>query len=233
MAKSMRILRGFGFFVTTMLMYLGIPLLGWGLGDIRGFFSMGPRLGYALIVLVLGVAVARQALTTPEAIRGGRGREEKRVARQSVIRVTVILLLYAALLFLPFADRRGIGRLASIPLVRWAGGVLFGAGIGLVFWSGVALGKLYSGDVTLQEDHHLITDGPYRRIRHPRYAGGVLLGFGLALTFNSWIGLVVSVIFIGIILFRIRDEEILMQREFGQEWEEYCRRTQRLIPFIY
>lgn len=194
---------------------------------------MSQRFGYALVVLVLGVAVAWQTLTSPEGIRGGRGREEKRIARQSVVRITIILLLYIALLFLPFADRRGIGRLASSPVVRWTGVVLFGAGIGLVFWSGVALGKLYSGDVTLQKDHRLVTDGPYRQIRHPRYTGGILLGFGLALIFNSWIGLVVSTIFIGIVLFRIRDEEVLMQEEFGRGWEEYCKRTRRLIPFIY
>jgi protein-S-isoprenylcysteine O-methyltransferase Ste14 len=229
----MRILRSFGFFVTTMVMYLGIPLLGWGLGDLCGFFSMGQRLGYALIVLLLGVAVAWQTLTSPEGIRGGRGREDKRVARQSMIRITTVLLLYVALLFLPFADRRGIGALASGPVVRWVGVVLFGVGIGLVFWSGVALGRLYSGDVTLQEDHCLITSGPYRSIRHPRYAGGVLLGFGLALTFNSWVGLVASVAFIAIVMFRIRDEEALMGEEFGREWEEYCERTQRLIPFIF
>jgi protein-S-isoprenylcysteine O-methyltransferase Ste14 len=82
--------------------------------------------------------------------------------------------------------------------------------MGLVFWSGVALGRLYSGDVTLQEDHCLVTGGPYRYVRHPRYAGAILLAFGLALTLNSWIGLVASVAFIAVILLRIRDEEALM-----------------------
>jgi hypothetical protein len=110
----MRILRGIGFLVSTMVMYLGIPLLGWGLGDLEGFFSMGQRLAYALVILALGFAVGWQALDAPEGIRGGEGREDKLVSRQSVIRITVILLLYAALLFLPFADRRGIGTLGGI-----------------------------------------------------------------------------------------------------------------------
>lgn len=229
----MKILRGFGFFVSTMVMYLGIPLLGWGLGDLLGFFSMSQRLGYALVVLALGFAVGWHVLASPEGVRGGRGREDKLVARQSVIRITVIVMLYVTLLFLPFADRRGIGTLAGNPAIRWIGVVLFGLGSGLVFWSGVALGRLYSGDVTLQEDHRLVTSGPYRRVRHPRYAGGILLAFGLSLTFNSWIGLVLGALFIGIVLLRIRDEEALMREEFGREWEGYCERTRRLIPFIY
>ena len=229
----MRILRALGFLVTTVAMYLGIPLLGWGLGDLRGFFSLGQRLGYALLVAVLGLAVGWQALASPGGIRGGKGREDKLVARQRVIRIAVILLMYLALLFLPFADRRGIGTLAGHALLRWIGASTFGLGLGIVFWSGVALGKLYSGDVTLQEGHRLVTSGPYRHVRHPRYTGAILIGFGLSLTFNSWIGLVGSGVFIGIVLFRIRDEEALMREAFGQEWDEYCERTPRLIPLLY
>jgi protein-S-isoprenylcysteine O-methyltransferase Ste14 len=161
------------------------------------------------------------------------GREDKLVGRQRVIRIAITLLLYLALLVLPLADRRGIGALSSDPLIRWIGLFLFGLGIGFVFWSGIALGKLYSGDVTLQEDHQLVTDGPYRWVRHPRYAGSILLGFGLSLTFNSWIGLVTSMVFIAIVLFRIKDEEALMREAFGRDWEIYCERTHRLIPFVY
>lgn len=229
----MIILRSLGFFVTTLLMYLGVPLLGWGLGDFGGFFAEDPRLAYALEVLALALAVGWQALRSPEGIRGGKGREESRVGRQNVVRIVVIIMMYVALLSLPFADRRGIAALARDSTLRWIGVLLFGLGIGLVFWSGVALGRLYSGDVTLQDGHHLVIDGPYRFVRHPRYTGAILLAFGLALTFNSWIGLAASVAFIGIILFRIRDEETLMQEAFGQAWEAYCERTQRLIPFVY
>ena len=229
----MKFLRVPGFVLTTVVMYLGIPLLGWGLGDLRGFFSRGPRLAYALLVLVLGLAVGWQTLRSPEGIRGGKGRKDKLVSRQTVIRIAVILLLYAGLLFVPYADRRGIGRLYGGPGVRWIGVALFALGMAFVFWSGVALGRLYSGDVTLQEGHRLVTSGPYRLVRHPRYTGGILLGFGLSLLFDSWIGLLASTAFVGIILFRIKDEEALMSEAFGQEWDEYCARTRRLIPFIY
>jgi len=36
-----------------------------------------------------------------------------------------------------------------------------------------------------------------------------------------------------ILLFRIHDEERLMQEAFGQEWQAYARRSWRLIPFLY
>lgn len=119
------------------------------------------------------------------------------------------------------------------PLTRWAGLVLFGVGIALVLWSGVVLGRLYSPEVTVQTDYHLITDGPYHYIRHPRYLGGILYAVGFSLAFRSWIGIAACALALGIFLFRIRDEEALMRQEFGPAWETYCRRSWRLIPLVY
>ena len=229
----MKVLRGLGFFMTTMLFYLGLPLLGWGLGNIGGFFSRAPRVGYALVVLVLGLATGYQAIDAPEGIRGSKGQTGKLLARQSIVRVVVILMLLGGLAILPFADRRAIGVIGENKIMGWAGVLLFGIGCGFVFWSGLALGKMYSADVTIQDQHRLVTSGPYRHIRHPRYVGATLLGFGMALVFRSWIGVGLSVVFISVILFRIRDEEALMHKEFGEVWKNYCEHSWRLIPFIY
>ena len=181
----MRILRGIGFFFSTMLIYLGTILLGWGVADLRGFFSLEPRLVYAIIVLALAFGVGYQAVDAPEGIRGSTGRGDKLVSRQSVLRYLVTFSLFAGLILLPCADRHGVGTLADSQLVRWIGVGLFGFGIGLVYWSGLALGRMYSAEVTLQEGHRLITDGPFRYLRHPRYAGAILIAFGLSLTFTQ------------------------------------------------
>jgi protein-S-isoprenylcysteine O-methyltransferase Ste14 len=229
----MNVLRGFGSFIFTIVLYLGLPLLGWGLDDLRGFFSLNQRMGYAVFILILSIAAGYQAIAAPEGLRGSKGQEEKLVSRQSIVRVVVILLLLGALFFLPFADRLNIGVMFNSQAVRWAGLVLFVLGTSLVFWSGLILGRFYSGEVTIQKDHLLITSGLYRYIRHPRYLGGIILGIGLSLIFSSWIGLALSIPFIGLILLRIRDEEALMYKEFGQESEEYCKQSWRLIPFLY
>ena len=229
----MKALRSLGFFINTLVMYLGLPLLGWGVDDPRGFFSLSQRLGYAVLVVALGFAVGYQAYDAPEGIRGSKGKENKLVHRQSIIRMAMILLLFTALVFLSFADRRSIGVIKDGHAVRWVGLALFGLGSGLVFWSGVVLGRLYSGEVTIQEDHQLITDGLYHYVRHPRYLGAELLAIGLSLVFRSWIGLIVSFALLGVLSLRIRDEEAFMHREFEQEWEAYCRHSWRLIPFLY
>ena len=73
----MMVFRGLGCFVTTILMYLGVPLLGWGLGDLGGFFAASPMV-YGLVVPTLGVAVGWQAIHSPEGVRRGKGRRDNR-----------------------------------------------------------------------------------------------------------------------------------------------------------
>jgi protein-S-isoprenylcysteine O-methyltransferase Ste14 len=229
----MKYLRAVAFMLITVLIYLGVPLLGWGITDLPGFLSATPRLLYAALVIAFGLAVGVQAVDAPEGIRGSRGDERKLVGRQHIVRRVVVLALYVSLAFLPFADRRAIGVLGDAALLRWIGLILAALGLGLVFWSGVALGRMYSQEVTIQEGHRLVTDGPYRFVRHPRYAGVIGMAVGLSLLFRSWIGLAVVAPLVAVLLFRIRDEEALMHREFGPEWEAYCRRSWRLAPLVF
>ncbi len=229
----MKYLRAVAFFFSTLVLYLGLPLIGWGLDDVEGFLSSLPRLGYAAIVAVFGLVVGWQAIGGTEGIRGGKGEAGKLVRRQSIVRVVLILGLYAALTLLPFGDRRSIGVMVLGSPVGLLSLLFNALGFLLVFWSGYALGKQYSPEVTIQAGHHLVTGGPYHLIRHPRYLGIILLAIGMSLAFRSWIGLAASLLFTVVLLVRIKDEEAMLHREFGQEWEDYCRRTWRLIPFIF
>jgi protein-S-isoprenylcysteine O-methyltransferase Ste14 len=216
------------------MIYVGLPLLGWGYDDVTGFFSYPQLLGYSLS-LVAFATIAGYLTQRPGGLGNttGKGQENKFVPRQRVVRILVSAMLFGALVFVPFADRRSLGVLRDNPGMRWAGLVLEILGMGLIFWSGMALGRLYSPEVTLQKEHHLITGGPYRLIRHPRYLGGMVQGVGLSLLFRSWIGIVLSVLFISIVLFRIRDEEALMSKKFREEWDAYCKNTWRLLPFVF
>jgi protein-S-isoprenylcysteine O-methyltransferase Ste14 len=49
---------------------------------------------------------------------------------------------------------------------------------------------------------------------------------------TNWVGLAMAGIFAGVVLFRIADEERLMAHESPGEWDRYCARTWRLIPFV-
>lgn len=226
----MKILRGIGFGINTVLFYLGLPLLGWGIGDVSGFLSLGPRRGYALLIVGLALAVWCQASRSPQ---GSRDQEDRLPGFPHTVALVVDLLLLGALLFLPHADRGGLRVFADSQAAGWAGVALFSLGWGVMYQSGVTLQGMYTPQVTLGEGEHWVRGGLYQRIRHPFYLGAVLLGFGLALTYRSWMGLLLTTAFLGLMVLRIRTEERLMQRQFGAEWEAYCQHTWRLIPFAY
>ncbi|MBN2085738.1 MAG: isoprenylcysteine carboxylmethyltransferase family protein [Anaerolineales bacterium] len=229
----MKYLKGFASFLWTVILYAGLPVLGWGFDDIAGFFAMPQRLLYEVSIAGFGLVAACQMILLPESFHGGIGKTEKFVPRQRIVRIAVTLLLFIGLVLIPFTDRRNLLVMAENPGLRWSGLLLAALGLGLIFWSGLSLGRLYSQEVTLQEGHHLITRGAYRLVRHPRYLGIAVMGIGQSLLFRSWLGLGMTLLAMAVVLFRIRDEEALMRKEFGPEWDAYCRTTKKLIPYIW
>jgi protein-S-isoprenylcysteine O-methyltransferase Ste14 len=229
----MTVLRAILVFLYTGLLYLGLPLIGWGLADWGGFLADGPRRLYALAVAGLGIGAAWQTRHGMEGVRGGKGEAGKLVRKQSLVRHGMTLALFASLVGIPLADQRGLAVLPVGELARWIGAVACALGFGLVYWSGVALGRLYSPEVTIQTDHQLITSGPYQWIRHPRYLGVLFMAAGITLIFRSWIGLGLCPPLLWVLLDRIRDEEAMLEKEFGAAWQAYRARTWRLIPPLY
>jgi protein-S-isoprenylcysteine O-methyltransferase Ste14 len=52
--------------------------------------------------------------------------------------------------------------------------------------------------------------------------------------FLSIAGLVLAVLMSALMLLRIPKEEKILHEEFGNEWEDYCKRTtKKVIPFVY
>jgi protein-S-isoprenylcysteine O-methyltransferase Ste14 len=116
-----------------------------------------------------------------------------------------------------------------LPLI---GTAIVALGLGFACWARVHLGRDWSGTITLKEDHSLVTTGPYGLVRHPIYTG-MLFGFiGTALAIGEWRGILGTIcILIGIEV-RCSAEERKMRETFP-EYDDYVRRTKRLIPFIY
>jgi hypothetical protein len=145
----MKYFRGLSYVFGTMAIYLGLPLLGWGIGGVRAFMAFAPRLGYAAVVVLFAVAVGWQGIDNPEGVEGRGGQEEKRVGRHTVMGYALTALLFAGLWLLPFDDRRSLDVLDLDQAVRWIDVPLCAIGYVLVFWSGLALGRQYSAEVTI------------------------------------------------------------------------------------
>lgn len=78
----------------------------------------------------------------------------------------------------------------------------------------------------------LLTRGPYRWIRHPMYAG-VLLGMAaLVLERPTWERALLWLSLLAALLAKLTVEESLLKQRFP-DYAEYCRRTKRLVPFLF
>ena len=106
-------------------------------------------------------------------------------------------------------------------------------GVLLRYLAGAWLGDLWSERLRVGPGHRLVRRGLYRHIRNPSYLGLMLVFLGACVTFQSGYGLLTFVLGLGPALgYRIRLEEDLLERNFGDEYREYARRTKRLIPYV-
>jgi protein-S-isoprenylcysteine O-methyltransferase Ste14 len=121
----------------------------------------------------------------------------------------------------------------SFPLpdrLRWAGFVLGIISVGFWTWTQTVLDTQWSAQLQLTEDHHLITTGPYARIRHPLYAGMLGWSLSLAVLTANWIFVAICILVFAGLSWRIPKEEQMMIEAFGDEYRVYMQRTGRLFP---
>ena len=81
-------------------------------------------------------------------------------------------------------------------------------------------------------DAILITDGPYRYIRHPMYTSVLLGCLGLVLIQFNLIRLAIFGLLVLNLLFKLHWEETMLKRKFDG-YRKYCDDTFKLVPFIY
>lgn len=124
---------------------------------------------------------------------------------------------------LPLALSRSARALALVP-----GALLYFPGLALTLWGRLALGEMYnvssSFGAQLYAGHRLVTTGPYALVRHPMYLGILFAGAGGLLLYRTWTFLFVLTHFPALFV-RARREEQVLAVEFGQQWEDYCRRV--------
>jgi protein-S-isoprenylcysteine O-methyltransferase Ste14 len=134
----------------------------------------------------------------------------------------------------PVFNHFGIGRLARGEIVGWAGVALMVSGIALRYWAGKTLGASYTRTLRVHANQHIVTNGPYRTIRHPGYAGALLLWVGAVCATASWPAIAVAIpVIIGVYVYRIHCEETMLAESFGEQYQRYQGHTWKLIPFIY
>jgi protein-S-isoprenylcysteine O-methyltransferase Ste14 len=124
---------------------------------------------------------------------------------------------------------------SDVPL--WAqalGAVLIALGM-IVIWQTFRFNTFAAPQVRVQaaRAHRVVTEGPYRIVRHPMYAGSILWLLGTPLLLGSWWGVVAVPLLVVGMAPRAVGEERMLRRELSG-YDEYARRVRfRLIPGIW
>ncbi|KAH9858320.1 hypothetical protein C2E23DRAFT_770003 [Lenzites betulinus] len=127
---------------------------------------------------------------------------------------------------------------------------------GLVrLWTYRTLGRFFRFQLSLVAGHRLVTAGPYAWVRHPSYTAATLCSWGNLLLLSGpgsyfaesglgrtlWgraagAGVAAYLLFLhsNLMFTRVDKEDAVLRESFGEEWEEWAKRTPyKLIPYVY
>jgi protein-S-isoprenylcysteine O-methyltransferase Ste14 len=120
------------------------------------------------------------------------------------------------------------------PVAFLAGVASLALGLWIFHRSHADLGTNWSLTLELRENHRLVTEGVYRRVRHPMYLGLFVYALGQALVLPNWVAGPSYLVSFGLLFaFRLRPEEVMMRERFGSEYDAYRNRTSRLLPGVW
>lgn len=85
--------------------------------------------------------------------------------------------------------------------------------------------------VEVDQGQPIVTNGPYRWVRHPSYTGLLVITAGFGIAFSSWLFLVLCAALPPLALLRrIKVEESELVRVLGDPYRAYSAKTKHLIP---
>lgn len=122
-----------------------------------------------------------------------------------------------------------------LPLPMW-GSIAAGAVFLLAYlmYAEVLRENTYlSRTIEVQENQRVVDTGLYGIVRHPMYSATVILFLSMPLVLGSWIAFVIFLAYPVIIALRIRNEEMVLERDLPGYCEYKQKVKYRMIPFVW
>ena len=158
-----------------------------------------PRLVFVVIACAM-ILLTQPELSTRDA-RASRCRD-----RFSVVVIFIAALLSQVTVVVEWA----YGSASATNLWFVIPGItMVACGTAFRVWAIRTLGRFFTATVTVQDNHKVITTGPYRSIRHPSYLGAGVAFIGSGVILQAWVGILVTIAVMGAAYaYRIYVEEL-------------------------
>ncbi len=179
-----------------------------------------------VLIVVIGLYHRARAAASGERV----SRKEEGYAFAAALRLAGLSLWISALIYLLHPPLIQFAAVSLPTWMRWIGGAIGGLAIVLAYWTLTSLDKNLTDTVYVRKEATLVTNGPYRWVRHPFYVTAGLLMLSVTLLAANWlIGLMGLVVITLLVLRTAKEEQMLIQR-FGQQYEAYMATTGRFLP---
>ena len=146
----------------------------------------------------------------------------------------------------------GVMFVVLLPTIMWLASEMPNLAVHIGVWRAVGTGVLIIGGLSLSiwtiaymktrgkgnpmdafgkeigpRTQHLMTDGPYRLNRNPMLTGTLVYLAGFIVWFWTWQAALVWAVFFIIMFVQVLTEEKRLRKDFGEEYEQYCKKTRR------
>ena len=192
--------------------------------------------GWALMALWVGWGLAAVYLfkRDPQLLTGRLEIREKLQAQRRLM--SLFMPVFCSVFPVAGLDHRfGWSARLLRPVPLWVTVVSLALTAGSFAWISWAMkvNSFASRTIHVMPGQSVVTNGPYRLVRHPMYLGAAVMHFCFALALGSLVALPASVLLLPLLVLRLLNEEELLRWQLPG-YTEYCRRTPfRLIPLIW
>ncbi|KAI6161106.1 hypothetical protein EDD17DRAFT_1875087 [Pisolithus thermaeus] len=151
-----------------------------------------------------------------------------------------------------------VARVSTLTPMFFIGGCIIIAGSLLRLACYKALGRFFTYELSIRNQHKLITSGPYAFVRHPSYTGALCLSLGQCLSVfeeSSWlvacsglfpgdeylrtclvwgIRIVLCSMVAAYLRRRMYEGDAMLEKHFGKEWKDWTKRVPyKIVPWVY
>ncbi len=183
----------------------------------------------ALLFIPMFVAGIVMYIKSPELLERRLNAKEEENEQKTVLLASA-LMFALAFIIAGLNFRFGWFKLSSIVVV--IASVIFL--VSYAMYAEVLRENMYlSRTVEVNENQNVVDSGLYGVVRHPMYTSTIFLFLSMPLVLDSFFSFIIMLIYPIIIIFRIKNEEKLLERELDG-YSEYKKKVRyRIIPFIF
>ena len=203
---------------------------------ISGAWNWWEAWAYA-IISILGFIVSRVLASRrhPDII-AERARSMEMQDAKPWDKILAPLLAFGGLLILIVAGAdKGFGWSTPFSLnAKIVSLIVIVLGYGVGSWALIE-NRFFSGVVRIQtdRDHHVVTPGPYRIVRHPGHASALWMYLAMPVWFDSWWAFIPSILLFAVLVLRTSLEDKTLQAELPGYKEFTHKARYRLFPGIW